>query len=76
MRPKGRGLASRIDGLLDLLAEAVGGDIVLTKMKVFQGNDDYAYCKIHFSSFVALAFRRYGSFLVLFKAAFKPFFED
>ena len=51
MCPKGRGLASRIDGLLDLLAEAVGGDIVLTKTKVFHGNDDYVYCKNHFFCF-------------------------
>jgi len=29
-------------------------DIVSTEMKVFQGSDDYVYCKIHFSSFVVL----------------------
>ena len=48
------GLAFQIDGLLDWLAETIGGDIVSTKIKVFQGNDDYVYCKIHLSSFVVL----------------------
>ena len=48
------GLASLIDGLLDWLADLMMDDIVSTEMKVFQGSDDYVYCKIHFSSFVVL----------------------
>ena len=48
------GPASQVNGLLDWLAAAMGGDIVSTEMKVFQGNDDYVYYKIHFSSFVVL----------------------
>ena len=48
------GLASWIDGLLDWLADLMGGDIFFTEMKVFQRNDNYVYCKIHFSSFVVL----------------------
>ena len=48
------GPASQVNDLLDWLAAAMGGDIVSTEMKVFQGNDDYVYYKIHFSSFVVL----------------------
>ena len=51
---KGQGLASQTTGLLDWLADLMGSDIVSTVMKVFQGNDDYVYCKIHFFKFVVL----------------------
>ena len=50
-------LASQITGLLDWLADLTRGDIVSTVMKNLQGNDDYVYCKIHFSSFVVLVCR-------------------
>ena len=48
------GLRSYNAVLLDWLADLMGGDIFFTEMKVFQRNDNYVYCKIHFSSFVVL----------------------
>ena len=35
-------------------AIGLGGDVVSTKTKLFQGNSDYVYCTIHFSSFFVL----------------------
>ena len=44
------GTASKSADLRDWLADLIGGDIVPNEPQFIQGNYDYVYCKIHFSS--------------------------
>ena len=46
--------ASQRADLLDWLADLIGGDITPNGTQFVQGDYDYVYCKIHFSSFVVI----------------------